>query len=230
MTTDRILTVIAIVLGLPGVIALFFTSEHRGQGVLLSLIVAILIVGAWWFRRQQDLTQFKCLELRKTVRIQAENGSLATYERSERMRANFNNISEWWNRGLMQDGTISDILIDNRPPDRIVPNCGGTDVCKLFERPLEKGEEVTVVLTCKHHNSYMTSREALVHTNSSSVAVLTIVVELPRPCTSAEVRRSYSGDHGKLEAPPKMSSNNQRIEACIRKPRMGASYHVEWNW
>ena len=130
----------------------------------------------------------------------------------------------------MHDGSLENVLVDGSAPDLIEDNAGALDVCKRFSRPLEKGEEVTVSLSYELKNAFLKPRESVIHFNSSDVGELTITVELPRPCITAELRRTYSGDHGKVLDPPRLSANHQIIEATIRKPRMGASYHVDWTW
>ena len=230
MNTDRAIAILGIIIGLPAFFALFFSNEHRLEGALVSVLVVFVVVGTWWYRRQQAKPQFTSLELRKTYIIQTTDGSLASAQRIEKMRANFHGITEWWNRALMFDGTVTNILIDGEPPSSIVDVVGTLEVCKRFPRPLEKDEVITISMTYELHDSFTKSSESVVHTNSTDVPELVIVVELPRPCITAEVRRTYSGDHGKLEAPPSVSTNHRIIEAKIKKPHMGASYHVDWTW
>ncbi len=230
MTTDRVLTIFSIIIGLPSFVALFISSEHRQAGAAWLVVILLLVVARWFWKREQEKPQFSSLELRKNFKILTTDGTSATYSRLEKLRVNFNGINEWWNRNILQDGTVSNILIDGVVPDTLESSVGSTNVCKRFSRPLEKGEELTIEMTYELHNCFTRPHECVIHNNSAKVPLITIVIDLPRPCFRAELRMTYSGDHGKLLAPPEVSKSNRRIEAKIRKPRMGASYHVEWDW
>jgi len=223
MTTDRVLTIISIVIGLPAFLALFIANEHRLAAILTAIIVVLLILIRWWVKREEDRPQFTSLELRKVLKISSSDGRLATFERIERMKANFKGINEWWSRNMFQDGTVSDLTIDGTQPDLIQKGRGGLSVCKRFNRTLEKGEEVTITLRWTLHDAFLASHESMIHTNRVNAKEIFMTIELPRPCTRAEMRRTYGGDHGKLMTPPTLSMNNQKIDATIRKPRMGAS-------
>ena len=230
MTTDRLIGILGLLLGLPAFFELLFSSEHRVEGALVAVPVVLVLCGYWWYRRQESQPQFSSLELRKTFRITALDGSTATYERFERLRANRKGIQEWWSRGMTQDGSIRNIRIDLRVPDMTEINAGATDVGKRFDRALEKGEELVVSLTYDLEDAFLRENESVIHDNASDVDELVIIIELPRPCIKAEVQQTYSGDHGKLLANPALTLNNHRIEAKIKKPRLGASYHVDWTW
>ena len=230
MNTDRLLSVIGVIIGLPAFFALFFSSEHRVSGALTAAMVLLVLVAAWWYRKQESLPQFTTLELRKTFRITALDGSVATFERFERLKANRKGIQEWWSRGMTQDGSAKNIKINLRPPDITEINAGATDVGKRFDRALEKGEEVTISLTFDLENAFLRENESVIHDNASDVDELVIIVELPRPCIRAEVQQTYCGEHGKLLPKPTLTQDNHRIETKIKKPLLGASYNVDWTW
>lgn len=230
MTTDRVLTIISVVIGLPAFLSLFITDQHRVAAILTTIIVVLIVLGRWWFKREEDRPQFSSLELRKILKITSADGKNATFERTERMKANFNGINEWWSRNMFQDGTVSDLTIDGALPDIVQSKRGGMNICKRFTRPLEKGEEVTITLKWTLLDAFLSPHESLIHNNSVHAKEVFITVELAKPCIRAEMRRTYGGDHGKMMPAPTLSMNNHKIEATIRKPRMGASYHVEWDW
>ena len=86
MTTDRFIAILGVVIGLPAFFELFFSSEHRVEGALIAMIVVLGLAAFWWYRREDAKPQFSSLELRKTYRIVANDGSQATAQRIERLR------------------------------------------------------------------------------------------------------------------------------------------------
>lgn len=54
-------------------------------------------------------------------------------------------------------------------------------VCKRFPHPLEKGAELTIVLTCDMENIFLKKRESVIHLNVLQTPEAAMVVELPRP-------------------------------------------------
>jgi hypothetical protein len=231
VSTDRVIGITSLIIGIPAFLVLFISSAQRREAILCLVLVALVLGFRAYQTYLRNLPQFSILEIRKHLAIKNVDGTNAHFVATRKMRANFNGIVEFWHRNIIQDGTIVNIQIDQHIPDEVKIISGTTNVCKRFARPLTKGEEVTTELSFDYENSFCNpTREALIHNNPFKVREVEVVIDLPKPCIKAELRQTYMGEEGKLLPTPRLSNGNRKIEIKIKKPRIGASYHVEWDW
>jgi hypothetical protein len=231
VTTDRLIAILGVILGVPAFLALFVESAHRREAILTVIIVTLVLAYRAVVYYQNHLPPLSALEVRKHYAILDVAGTTATFEGTKRMKANSRGISEYWHRNISQDGSISEIKVDGRDPATVDVSCGTASICTRFDRPLEKGEEITTVLTYRLRDSFTNpSREGVTHVNSSRAKLVTMVVDLPRACNRAELTQSYAGEQSILLEGPKLSNGNRKLEAKIKKPLLGASYHLDWYW
>jgi hypothetical protein len=231
MTVDRVLAIVGIVVGVPAFLALFVESVHRREAILALIIIALVIGFRMFVTYQSNKPQFEVLEVRKRFTIHDSAGTSAHFEGSRKMKANFKGVSEFWHRNIIQDGTISNIQIDGNAPDVTETVCGTTHLCKRFSWPLERGQVITTILSYDLTGSFCNPKhEGVIHNNPFKTDSVEMIVELPRPCIKAEFRRTYIGEEGELLPPPTLANGNKLISAQVKKPQVGASYHLEWDW
>lgn len=231
MTTDRAIGLLGIVIGIPAFLALFFESAHRREAILSIVIIGLLIAYRVITVRQAGLPPLTVLEIAKQYVIEDAAGTLARFEAKRRMRANFSGVSEFWMRNIIQDGTIGDFQINGMAPAQVDTVCGTTHICDRFPRPLQKGEEITSTCTYTLRNSFTDPRhEGVIHSNTTKTKLVTLSVILPKPCINAEVIRTVGGQQPTPIGKPEITNNQRHLEVKIKKPQIGASYHLEWDW
>lgn len=229
MNLDRVLALIGVAIGIPGFLILFM-SDQWVHGVLVLLLVCAL--GAWWFYAwwRDKLPVFTVLELAKKLTITTPDGRTATLTRTQKVRINHKGITEWWCRNISADGAISNINIDQHPPD-VTINTGGTiQVCRRFPYPKQRGEEWESTLSYDIADSFIKPREELRHLVTFKTKKVTIEVELPRGCNRADLRFTFGGEEAERLSDPELSNNNRTIKVEIKRPRIGGQYHVGWEW
>lgn len=230
MNLDRLLGIIGIVIGVPGFLILFMSDKWIEGILVLFLVMAIAGYQVYLYKQSQE-PMFTVLRLDKEVRIHDDKGTKASFERRQHMKTNHPGLVEWWCRNIAADGTITNILIDGQAPDVLETSAGTIRVCRRFPRPLQKGEELTIVLTYDLTNSFLKNTESVVHLNVLKTREVVMSVELPRPCLSAETYMSYGGQQVTLiNDKPAITMGNKRLEIAIKKPRLGAQYHLQWTW
>ena len=231
MTVDRVLAIVGIIIGVPAFLALFIQSAHKREAILSLIIIALVVGFRMLLTYKRRRPQFSIRSVKKHFVIHDAAGATASFEGTRKMRANFKGATEFWYRNIVQDGSIANIKIDGKNPDVTETVCGTTHICKRFARPLEEGEEFETSFSYDLANSFTNpKREGVIHNNGFRTDEVELTVDLPRPCTRAEFRRTFVGDEGELLPSPTLSNGNLRITAKVKKPLIGASYHVEWDW
>jgi len=229
MTTDRVLAIIGIVIGIPAFLTLFLNAQWTQGTLVLMFVLAVIGYQAYIFHRDRQ-PMFTILTILKEVTIHDVEGKTAICKRFQEMRTNRKGVTEFWFRNLAQDGSISNILIDGRLPDEQIVSAGTTQVCRKFNRELEKGEKLPMDLTYTLTDSFTARKESIVHVAALKANKVTLVAILPKPCISTELYVTYSGQQSKLLIAPAISTDRRRLESTIKKPRLGTHYHLEWTW
>lgn len=228
MNWDRTLAIVGVVIGIPGFV-IFFLSDKWAHAVVVAFVVCACV--AWFvytvYRDRQPV--FTILLLEKKLEVKDAQGTEAVFTRRQRVRINHKGITEWWCRNLAADGTIEDILIDGAPPDETVKSSNALHVCRRFD-PKNRGEVWESTLTYRAVNSFVKNREEYIHYTAFKTKKVTIEVRLPRQCGSAELYLTYSGEQRELLSAPQVSQDKMTITCEIKRPRLGAQYHVRWSW
>ncbi len=125
---------------------------------------------------------------------------------------------------------MTNILFDSEIPYITKEDSRSRQICKKFSVPLKVGEEVTVVMTCNYNDSFTDPRESVIHINTLSINLVVISVTLPKPCIKVEAYKTYGGQAATSIEAPEITNGNKQIDLTIKKPLMGASYHLDWTW
>lgn len=224
--TDRIIALASLFLGIPGVIALFY-SDHIVIGILVTTLAVLLLI-VWHFSNKQSFT---ILDIEKKLKLNDDKGIAATLIRHQKTRANHSGLTEFWcSRSICGDGTIKNILIDGNPPHEITTDAGDTQVCMKFKRPKKAGESFDFVLSIDLENTFLGATEAMIHVIEMETKKLRLIVEFPtnRKPTIARAILRYGGNPYKELGNPEI--RGEKIEWEIKRPRLGAEYCLEWDW
>lgn len=195
-----------------------------------AIVILVVVTGLFWTKWYLDRPSFTILEVEKVLEIRDTKGKNATLLRIHSARCNHSGITEFWCRGISADGTISNIKIDDAPPNEQRTDAGDIQVCKRFHRPLKRGQKFRMTLSYDLTDSFPLSSETLIHSVGSATNKLRMVVTLPeaRKAKAARAFLRYGGEIHKELPLPKIT--NRRIEIEISRLRLGSEYCLEWDW
>lgn len=213
-----------LVLGAPTAIAYF--PEHLVVAGMIVMILVILLI----IYHELNKPDFTVLCIEKILTINDREGKSASLSRVQTARANHKGITEFWCRNISADGSISNILIDNKTPDGQRTEAGDIQVCKRFRDPLKFREIFKMVLSYELKDSFTSNPESIIHVVEAETKFLRLVALLPkdRLPKSAKARLRYGGANHKELSSPKLSG--ERIEFELKRPKLGAEYCLEWEW
>lgn len=216
----------------PSLLLIF--TEWVVLGVLV-LVFAFGLIGVFvwlrWFLEQPDFT---LLDVSKTLTFQDKDAHRATHVDTRKVRANHKGITEFWFRGIGTDGSIENILINDKEPDCEQVRAGLKEVCKRFSSARERGDEFKVTSSFDAIDSFYENSDFHTYKVSSKTkkARITINFHREKPCHSAKVYLQYGSSPYKLlkTAQLKRSEDGREVELEIRNPKLGAEYRLEWRW
>lgn len=226
--SDRMLNLTGLALALPGVLLLF--SNQVAVGILELTIVLLIFV--FWHAKNKPLITL--LEVEKLASIKDAKGIDASFTSRQKTKTNHKGLTELWFRNISSDGSVSNILIDNKTPSEIKTEAGDVRACVRFNKAKKADEKFEVTLSFDAKNAFPADTEFLIHVVEAETKKLKIVVELPinRKASGARLFLQYGGNPHKELAKPliSISSSGQRLESEIKRPLLGAEYCLEWDW
>jgi hypothetical protein len=227
MKLTDVLAWLSLVIGLPAFLALFLQGAWI-QGILVLILVA-LSLGVLWYLA---LPEFTVTALEKVLTIRDGSAECATLVQRARMRPNHKGLTEWWVRNMGGDGRIVNILIDGKAPSEVDQRGGLISVCKRYQHPLPRWRTFDTTVTCDMLRSYSQPQEALIHTDAYATKELTMIIEFPaeRPCLEASGVITFSGEQRKQIGTITLSEGRRRAVLHVKRPKLGAQYHLEWEW
>jgi hypothetical protein len=148
------------------------------------------------------------------------------------MRPNQKGLTEWWVRNVGGDGRIENILIDGQAPSEVDERGGLISVCKRYQHPLPRWHSFDTTVTCDMLRSYTQQQEALIHTEAYATRELRMIIEFPaeRPCLEVSGAITFSGERRKTIGSVTLSEGRRRAVLQVKRPKLGAQYHLEWEW
>ena len=227
MKLADILALVGVIIGLPAFLALFLSGKWI-EAVLVMVLLAFLLGMLWYF----GLPEFTVIRLEKILTIHDRSGRHATLVRRARMRPNQKGLGEWWCRNIGGDGEIRNVLIDSQRPSEQDNRGGLISVCKRYQHPLPRWKVFETTVSCEMAHSYTQTQESLIHTVAYMTRELAVTVEFPaeRPVRSAQGVITFSGEQRKRVGDVNISEGGRRAELRVQKPKIGAQYHLEWEW
>ncbi len=139
----------------------------RLERVLIVALIVLAVVGILvlyirrWLLGNQPI--FTVLSIERTLRFEDADGYRATLIDARTVRANYNGLTEFSFEGIMSDGSINDILIEDEPPSYVQNRGGVIQVIKRFPHPLGRSQQFNTKLSYELINAFTGSRESFIH-------------------------------------------------------------------
>jgi hypothetical protein len=227
MRRDELLAWVGIVIGIPGLLVLFFTVQ-----IAIGVFVVLIIGGLIWLRWYLALPDFTILEMEKRLVFKDPQAHKATFTRYQKARANHKGLTEFWIKGNSADGRIENVRIDDKDPDIQTLEAGDLAVCKRFHRPLERGQQEPMKLSYDIIDGFSGNPEGLIHLVSYKTKLFRMIIEFheDRPCNSCRAFLRYGGKEHRTLPQPVTFAGGRRVEFEVKRPKLGAEYFLEWNW
>src|SRR5215510_8644906 len=191
MSLDRALGVLGLIIGLPGFFALFFTNQ--GTVASLAISLAIVLIGAGVLReRAVNQPAFKCKRVDLNVTVDPK---VAVLKKTYRMVPNFNNLHDFIHRNIAADGQIHTFLWNGKPVDqgRISKQLGEYSITTLLVPTPTKGKEFGGELSYTMDDAFPAATESMIYAIDIPTEIVSMTLQLARPCTKAEPRIDASG-------------------------------------
>jgi hypothetical protein len=230
--SDRQLAWFGIVVGaFLGLIPIFRDANSQLR-LACAVAVLALCIGFLILAFQGTGPQYKTLSMKKTLEIISPDGSDARLHREQRIRVRFGHLSEIWCRNIVADGNIHNLLIDGAPPDDDESTGCLLSVCKKFEEPLFRGQEVTVLWTYNLTDSFPAMHEALEHDVTPGMQYLELEVRLPdgRPGRNPALHQLFAGEPAKQLNKPVVENKGRVLRAIRNGPAEGSTIRLSWDW
>jgi hypothetical protein len=227
MKREELLGWIGIAIGLPGFVVLFGTGKWA-IAVLVALIVGLLIWHKWVVSRPD----FSVLDIEKTYVIQDRAAHRTILRRSQRMKANHKGLTEFWFTNISADGGIENILIDGKAPAEERLEAGDLRVCRRWDRPLRRGDEIGIDFSYDLVDAFPSNPEGVIHVAAYKAKRLKLVVQFhkERPCTSVRAFLRYGGQIYRDLPTPRVSEDRSRAELEIHRLKIGREVELQWTW
>lgn len=231
MSTDRILAWVGVAIGILGLIPIFRDSSLQLRVAYAVILLLLLVLFTFLYRSGRG-PQYATRSMTKTLKIVESDGSLARMSREQRIRVNYGQLGEIWCRNIVADGSIQNLLIDNNPPDDEKKMGCLLSICKRFTTPLFRGQEASILWTYDLRDAFTEKNERIEHDVTPGTYYLELIVELPdsRPCRSATLHESVSGEPARLLPDPAIELHGTVLKAVVKRPSEGHTICLSWEW
>jgi len=231
LTTDRKIAWAGLLIG---IVALFPLFKEAGWQWTLLLTLAVFAAGSYLVYTEWRFTRsaFTTLTIQKKVVIRDIHGADASLVRTQKIRANYNFVSEIWFRNMVADGNFGPVKIDGEDPARTTRMGCLASHAKIFNPPLSRGAVREVRLECDVKDSFPDRVEGLLHEVAQDTRLLILEVNMPegRTCKTAQVLLESAGEPAKRLEDPEISDDRRKMIAKIKRPMTGFTYHLSWTW
>lgn len=229
MSLDRALGVLGLIVGLPGFFALFFTNQ--GTAASLAIALAIVLIGAGVLvERAVNQPAFRCKEVKLSVTVDPK---VSVLKKTYRMVPNFNNLRDFMHRNIAADGRIHTFLWNGKPVDsnHISKQLGEYSITTPLVPPPSKGKEFGGELSYTMEDAFPDSTESMIYAVDIPTEIVSMTLQLARPCTTAEARIEASGQSRELPGKGLIISEDRKtLTLEAKRPRVGSWVRIYWNW
>jgi len=237
MNLDRLFAIGGFVLGIPGVVALFFSADVSvGASAIVVAFLAIALSFAVTYYKNRPPYKFKKAEA--TLDIKARDGSVATLTKIYKFVPNIRDQHTFIHRNIAADGTVNNFQWENGAIDphwlrKVLHQYEVT--IDFGYPPLRVGQTVDHKLQYDVLNSFPAQKEGWFFVVEYPFKHLHLTLKFPedRPITSLESSRTIGASVQSLGLgldAVKAAGNRQYIELDIKKPKLGAQYEIWWRW
>jgi hypothetical protein len=230
MTWDRAIGIAAVLAGIPAILDLF-KGERTREGLLFGAL-SLLILGVLIYRRWEEKQPlFSYIEIQKELMFLDAAGNVATMETNATTKANHTGIQQLWFRNINADGDVKNFTVDSIATSG-QRKAGSWEVCKQFDRPLHRGDIVSVTLKYELHQAFPGPTEGLTHVTATKTNKLVVRIRF-HDSKIGHNPIAFIGKGSDVEEPldsPKALDNGKTVEMVIDKPKVGTYYTIEWRW
>jgi hypothetical protein len=230
MTADRVLTVLAVVLAIPGFLLMFF-DQRAVVGMLTVLVAFVLLAAAGVARYLVKLPEFSMQSVDLILEFQDDVGALAKLTKMYAIRPNFAHLREIIFRNNASDGSITDFRWNNEPipADNIDQILGEYELRITSRIPYRRWKVFKGSLSYLAHDSFSKKTEALRGVVDFQTKRLAMEIRLPakRPCKEA---RAFKIAGGQVALPDPEVQNGSIIRLAVKRPTPGVEYVCYWTW
>jgi hypothetical protein len=226
---DLWIALAALVIGIPAFI-LLFRGPTWAVGIITVLLLLVVFLALAYVRWTTHKPHFTIAAVDKELVFHNADCKVATLTRRQTAVANHRGISEFWCRNIASDGGIDNIQVDGAAPSEHRHILGEVEVCKRFDRPLERGQSFTTVLSYDLIDSFPRNREQLIHVVEGRTGKLRLAIRFPAGKNIKDARAflKFGGEERSQLDGLEVSQSSLVLE--IRRPKFGADYVIEWNW
>jgi hypothetical protein len=224
-TLGFILTVISVLVGLPGFL-FFFVSREAVVGILTTLIVVVLL-GAAWLANQPQIT---VLDYDKTLTLRGPTASEAIQTSVLEIRANQNGVRMFHLGNFTSDGSVREIKVYGRAPTIQRVRAGEIEVLQELPSPLRLFHTEKVPVSVKYIDSFpRPDTEAYTHVVGHKTKRLSLTVEFDKDKPYDKVR-GFMQYGGQVWANYPVEPLSGKAKLLKNRPRLGSEFRIEWDW
>jgi len=232
VSSEKALTIIGIVLSLPGFLVLFLSGQQI-IGILVLVIALLLVLN---FYRDNFLPAFTILSTSKIITILDLMGKHAAVVLNKKIVPNHRHLQEFVFHHIRADGAVSNFQTNFGLPNAIEKEAGAYKVALRFPKKLKRGKSFEVQLSYDIQDGYLLDKEVTALLGDYPVKELKIEIILPegRPCLEAHAYQVRGSDLEKEIDNLCISQDRRKVTWEMRKMlpfrTIGFLYKIEWTW
>lgn len=231
MTPDRVLAIVGVVLGIPGVAVLVLTADQT-VAILATILAIALIAAALFIRYVLNAPPYTVREANVTLAF-PQDEQTAILSKEYRIVPNFSHLRQIEHKNIAADGQIQNIQWNDAPvpPNFIAYRLGEYEIRIDLPFHPRRWHEFSGKLSYECIGSFNGQTESIVYCVDFPTKEARIVVEFPpnRPCRASEARKIQGAGEMPIHR-PEVTPDGRRLELRLRRPTFGASYIIYWTW
>jgi hypothetical protein len=232
VTLDRTLAILGVLLGIPGALALFLTSNVT-LAVMAGVLAALLLGAAFYIRYLFIAPPYTFPSVKVTLTF-VNSEKKAVLRKDYKIRPNFSHLKQLEHRNIASDGTISNICWNNVPvpPTHIKHRLGEYEVRVDLTVAPRLWSTFEGSLSYELDDSFDSINESMVYCIDFPTKSANIEILFPpnKPCKRAEVRKLHGLGEEHIGDKPILSASGDKLELGITHPSHGANYAIYWEW
>jgi len=232
MTRADWIGVVSVVIGIPGLLVVFFTP-YWAVGVLIVALLLVIGGASVIVKRAVTRPQFMMDNVSVQLVVHDVNGIKATLSKCYTAVPQYGHIDAMTHRNIGADGAITGFKWNDHPvdPSWVQTSAGQYSVNVRFPGPLQQHGRYNWTLSYEADNSFLGHQESLYYVVDFPAKEVTISVTLP---VSRAPRSAHcylvEGAAKKALKDPAIHHQSGTISVRIKKPRVGSEYEIAWQW
>lgn len=231
MPIDRVLAIVGIIIGLPGVLILFVTANET-LAVFAGILAALLLGAAFYIRYIFNAPPYTFREVNATLEFPSDE-QMAVLRKAYKIRPNYAQLHQIELKNIAADGRISNFLWNDKPiPSHAITTRMGQFVVRI-DLPFNPGRWRTFEgkFSYEIRNSFNENPEWMEYTVDfpTKIATLTILFPKTKPCLSTEAHKKRGAGSIPIQMPTRYQ-DGMKLELTLKRPSYGGTYYIYWHW